>query len=153
MTRRICLIWVVVGLLLPAALKAEDPRPLPGAIKLLPGYVHEPKQGFDSIVGTIAKKGGLEINYDIGRVPKPGGLRLGGDFVDQPKQVPKDMLDWYKEQVVQGHEVHLAYGKDKLLLASFPAHGVNFAAKAATPEDLADALLIILTFPKAEAKK
>ena len=132
---------------------AQEGRPAPGAIKLLPGYVHEPKQGFDSIVGTISKKGGLEINYDIGRVAKPGGLALGGDFSDRPKLTPKETLQWYKEQVVQGQEVHLAYGKDNLLQVSYPAHGVNFSAKVTKPEDLADALLIILSFPKVEAKK
>ena len=34
------------------ATAADDP---PGAIKLLPGYTHERKQGFDSIPGVITK--------------------------------------------------------------------------------------------------
>ena len=67
---------------------AEDaPKPPPFGIKLLPGYPHEPKQGFDSVVGVISKKDGLTIMYEIGRVAKPGGLALGGDFADRTKQL------------------------------------------------------------------
>lgn len=125
--------------------KADDNRL--GGMKLLPGYKHQPLQGIDSIVGRIAKEDGLQIMYDIGAVLKPGALRTGGSFSDHPKLTPKDQVRWYKEQTVHGQPVHLAYKKDGYLLVSFPQKGANFSVKVSSDEELAEALLMILTYP------
>jgi hypothetical protein len=144
-----------VWLLLPVGvvnLAAQDAaRPPPGNIKLLPGYVHEPKQGFDSIVGLIEKKGGLTIMYEIGRVAKPGALALGGDFSDRAKNLKEIQRQWYKEQTIAGQAVHIAMAKDGGLYVSFPESGVNFSVMIKTAEDVADALLMILSY-QAEKK-
>jgi hypothetical protein len=66
-----------------------------GGMRLLEGYEHQPLQGFDSIVGKISKKGGLEISYEIGSVPKLGAPQFGGQFSDRPKLTPKDQVRWY----------------------------------------------------------
>jgi hypothetical protein len=118
-----------------------------GGMRLLPGYKHQPLQGFDSIVGKIAKEGGLQINYDIGALPKPGGLVLGGSFSDRPKLTPKGNLRWYREQVINGQPVHLAYRKDNILLVSYPKNGVNLSVRIRSAEEMAEALLMILTYP------
>ncbi|HEX8735054.1 MAG TPA: hypothetical protein VF721_07025 [Pyrinomonadaceae bacterium] len=47
-------------------LPKPTPVPPPGNIKLLADYIHERKQGIDSAIGEISKKGGLVIRYDIG---------------------------------------------------------------------------------------
>ncbi len=127
-----------------------DEKP-PGAINLLPDYTHERKQGFDSIPGVISKgkKGGLQIYYDIGSIPKPGAPRFGGQFSDRAKAVPAAQRLWYKEQIVNGQPVHLAWTKQKRLLASYPKSGINFSVNVKTMEELADALLIILSYPEA----
>ena len=127
--------------------------PPPGAMRLLPGYVHEPLQGIDSIVGRIRKPGGLTIQYEIGRVPKPGGLRIGGDFSDAAVGMPEKDRRWYREQTVQGEPVHIAYSKADLLVVSFPASGLNLTATAKSSEEVADVLLMALTYPKQAAAK
>lgn len=108
-------IQVVVGSMLLSAMTvgptmAADAR-IDG-MRLLPGFTHQPLQGFDSIGGKIGNKDGLQINYDIGGIPKPGGLRLGCQFSDRPKLTPKKLVRWYREQVVNQQPVHLAYRKD-----------------------------------------
>lgn len=118
-----------------------------GGIRLLDGYTHQPLQGIDSVVGRISKEGGLQITYEIGSLPRPGGLRLGGQFSDRPKQTPKDQLQWYREQTVNGEPVHLAYTKNDLLMVSYPKRGMNLSVKVTNAEEMADALLMILTIP------
>lgn len=147
MKRWLCLI---LGTLLLAATNAgstlaADARI--GGMRLLPGYLHQPLQGFDSIVGKIAKKDGLQISYEIGSIPKPGGLSLGGQFSDRPKRTPKNLLRWYREQIVNGQPVHLAYRKDNILLVSYPKKGMNLSVKISSADEMAEALLMILTYP------
>ena len=147
-------IYITLGVLLlsataSSALSAADARI--GGMRLLPGYAHTPLQGFDSIVGKVAKEGGLQISYDIGAIPKPGGLRFGGMFSDRPKNTPKDQVHWYHEQVVNGQPVHLAHRKDNYLIVSYPNKGVNFSVELKTAADMAEALLMILTYPDTAA--
>ena len=127
-----------------------------GGIRLLPGYKHEALQGFDSIVGRIVKQDGLTISYEIGGIPI-GNLRLGGSFTDRPKLTPKANLKWYREQTVNGQPVHIAYLKDNTLLVSYPKtipnKGINFHAKVKSTEEMADVLLMLLTFPGAPIGK
>jgi len=118
-----------------------------GGMRLLEGYEHEVQQGIDSVVGRISKKGGLQINYEIGAVSKPGEPRFGGQFSDRPQLTPKEQLRWYREQLINGQPVHLAYRKDNVLLVSFPQKGTNFRVAVESPETMADALLMILTYP------
>jgi hypothetical protein len=124
-----------------------------GGMLLLPGYQHVPLQGFDSVVGQVAKKGELLINYEIGGIVKPGAPRFGGSFTDRPKLAPKESVNWYREQTVAGQSVHLAHRKDGILLVSFPEKGINFSVKAKTSSEMADALLMILTYPNAASKE
>ena len=118
-----------------------------GGMQLLPGYKHQPLQGFDSTVGEVKKEEGLRIIYEIGRLTKPGAPRIGGSFSDRPKQTPKDKIRWYLEQVVGGQPIHVAYLKDNTLLASFPKKGTNFSVTVRNTGEMAEALLMILTYP------
>jgi len=138
---------VVASLLLLSMLSqqaaAADP---PFKMALLPDYKHEPLQGFDSIVGKIAAPKGLTINYEIGRVTKPGEIALGGSFSDQAKAVPAAGRQWYREQALPGKPVHLVLTNENMLLVSFPESGANFNTSVKTPADMADALLMILSY-------
>ena len=122
-----------------------------GGIQLLPGYKHQKLQGIDSIVGKIVKQGGLTIFYEIGGIPK-GGLRFGGSFTDRPQRTPKSQRRWYKEQLIHGEPVHIAYLKDNRLLVSYPkslpGKGINFSTKVGSADEMAEALLMLLTFPQ-----
>ncbi len=118
----------------------------PGRLQLLPGYQHVRLQGIDSIVGEIVKPDGLRISYEQGMLPKPGQPEVGGMFRDGAKHMPKAKRLWYREQTVQGQRVHLAMRNDEWLIVSFPQAGMNFSAKIESPEQLVDALLMILTY-------
>ena len=135
----------LVGVMATSPASAADARL--GGMRLLVGYKHQPLQGFDSIVGRIEKEGGLRISYEIGHVPKPGAPRFGGSFSDRPKLTPKDRVRWYREQVVNGQAVHIAYRKDNLLLVSYPTKGMNLSVTVGTADEMAEALLMILTYP------
>jgi hypothetical protein len=107
----------------------------PGRIKLLPGYQHKRLQGIDTRVGRIWKDGGLDIKYDIGF--------LAGDYAD-----PKNMKEytWFKQQSIGGHLVHCALDKSNTLVVSFPDSSANFMAAVKSQGDVADMLLMILTY-------
>lgn len=134
---------------------AQEKDSLIGDTKLLPGYKHEKLQGIDSIVGKIINPKGLSIFYEIGAIPK-GQFRFGGSFTDRPKTTQKSQLRWYKEQKVLGQPVHIAYLKNGMLLVSYPesipGKGINFSTKIQSPTDMADALIMLLTFPKPKPK-
>lgn len=125
----------------------------PGGVQLLSGYTHESLQGIDSRPGKITKKGGLEIMYDIGRIPQPGGFALGGDYSDWTRQTQEKDRRWYREQTINNQPVHLVYSKDKRLVVSFPKGGINFSCEARTEADLVDALLITLSYAGTPTKK
>lgn len=113
---------------------AQQPAP-PGGIKLLPGYQHKKLQGIDTRVGRIWKEGGLAIDYDIGR--------LAGNAAKSQDQAS---LRWSKEQVVDGRAVQFAFTKDRKLFVTFPQSFANFSASVRSEEDLADMLLMVLTY-------
>jgi hypothetical protein len=136
------------GLVLPVVVMAADDEapPPPGNIALLEGYAHEPLQGFDSIVGRIAKEGGLSISYEIGRVRQPGQLAIGGDFVDQALAVPAEARAWHAAQTIDSQPVHVTLDKQGMLYVTFPESGANFSVEAKKPAQVAEALLMLLSY-------
>jgi hypothetical protein len=139
-----------------AADKGKPPEAKPktdarvGGMQLLSGYKHKKLQGIDSIVGKIEKPGGLSIMYEIGVVSPPGAPRFGGGFSDRPKRTPPKSRHWYKEQVVNGVPMHLAYTKNGYLLVSFQQSrkGINFTVKVKNSDEMVEALLMIMTYPQ-----
>lgn len=67
-------------------------------------------------------------------------------YIDTTKLVKKEFLNWYKKQTIGNHPIHIAYLKDQLLIVSFPTKGANFRVKITSPDEMAEALLMILTF-------
>lgn len=118
-----------------------------GGLRMLPGYEHHPTQGIDSETGKILKKGGLVLHYEIGRITPPGTPRIGGDFENRASLSPQSQTKWSRDHEIAGQPISLALTKEDLLLASFPATGTNFYVRIESDEDLADALLMILTYP------
>ena len=128
-----------------AATPAADDRL--GGMRLLPGYVHEPRRGRDSVVGRIAKPDGLALHYEIGRLPDPGRPRTGGEFTDNAERVAEADRRWYREQVVGGQPMHLVLTTADDLIATFPERGMSISGRVKNAEELADALLMIMTYP------
>ncbi len=122
---------------LPCALADDPASPAPGNIKLLTGYVHEKLQGVDTLVGKISKPDGLTIQYDI-------GYFAGNHAAAQEKE--KEKILWSKDQLIAGHPVKIVLTKDRTLYITFPDSTANFFAKIRSDEDLADMMLMILTY-------
>lgn len=129
---------------------ADEAKPLPGNLKPLKDYKHEPLQGIDSIVGKVVRKDGFTIQYEIGRIPKPGGFALGGDYSNYVARLRPEQVEWTKEQATPGGMVHLALTKEGTLMVSLPAVGANLSAQPKTPEDTVE---VILTALSMSAKK
>ena len=148
-------VFAILGLLCVPHADADEPASKPsradppGGIKLLPGYEHKSLPGIDTTNGKIWKKDGVTIEYVNGK--------LAGNQVEEVKkaitQTKKDSIRWYKEQTVGGQPVQLLLTKDRTLYATVPEAktGVmggpaNFKASPKSDEDLADVLLMVLTF-------
>jgi VWFA-related protein len=138
--------------------------PPPGGVALLSGYHHCTLQGIDSWVGTIARKDGFRIDYDIGE--------MAGNYTDS-HCVSCDWTKnevWRKKQIVNGHEATVVFTEGdtetrvkqtindqvvctpgetihkKQLIVSFPDSHANFYATIQTKDQMADMLLMIATF-------
>ena len=121
--------------LLVAALGASGSEEPPGSMKLLPGYTARRLQGIDTRVGIVRREDGLTISYDIGK--------LAGN---QAKGLKDEQVLWRKEQTMNGRLVQAALAKDRTLYVTFPEDMANFYGKVATDEDVADFLLMVLTY-------
>ena len=132
-----------------------------GGIRLLDGYKVKKGWAVDAATWTIFREGGLSIEFEAGMNE--------GLWADAKE---KDKYLWYREHVVNGHKVMLALIKPGLktvwepdnprspelgniLLVTFPIgiqteHTANFQAEIINEQELADALLMILTFDPAK---
>ena len=110
--------------------------PPPGNIELFDGYTHIRKEGIDSRIGEISQPNGITIHYDIGQM---AGLFAGSC------RATNDCL-WYKAQKINGREVWISLTKTGLLAATFPKEYANFWADTKSQEDVADFLVMILTY-------
>jgi hypothetical protein len=117
------------------------PQAPPGNIELLDGYTHTRGRGIDSRVGAISKPEGMTIRYDIGD--------MAGQYTSKCSRA-KDICLWYKSQKVGGREVYLALTKEGEIIATFPQESANFFAQTKSPENVADFLLMILTYKVGE---
>ena len=117
----------------PTPTPSEQP---PGDIELLYGYTHTRRKGIDSRVGDISKPEGMTVRYDIGDMAgvNPGICAYLRDCL------------WYKKQIINGREVWLGLSKEGQIFATFPKENANFYAQTKTPEDIADFLIMVLTY-------
>ena len=151
--RKSALIILVLFLVTPA--RAFD-QPY-GGIKLLDGYKFKRSSTIDTINGIIYRDGGLSIEFESG---------ISEGYAVEPKN--KNRYIWYREQIVNGHKVMLALTKSNVrtvwkpehprsskpsnvLMVTFPGRfgvndAANFYAEVLNEEEIADMLLMVLTF-------
>jgi hypothetical protein len=129
-----------------------------GGLELLEGYSVKRGSAVDASTWTIEKRGGLAILFESGTSE--------GSWAD-PKE--RGTYSWYREQKVNGYIARFALVKGGLktrwepkdsrglppgniLLVSFllegerSSHTANFSAKVANSREIADALLMVMTF-------
>ena len=167
------LLFVVAISVLPSLANAQTisrtpiQAPPPGNIQLLPGFVHQRRQGIDSRVGVIYKEGGLSIGYDIGRMAGVYASQyfpehfeqirkqtnLNPEAIEREIQFLQDKVEWRQRQKVGRDELLVVFLKDSTLIASFVNSTANFTAKARSGNEIADFLLTVLTYQPNVGKK
>ena len=138
-----CLLAVLLLCSVPVA--AQTNLAAPATMVLLPGYQHAPvPTPRDSRNGRIWKDQGLSISYQAGGL---AGNRVNGN----------PNLLWSKEMTVRGNRVQIGMTRDRMLIVvlSSPtpppevpgsALPANFYATVNTEEDIADMLLMVMTY-------
>ncbi len=129
-----------------------------GGIQLLDGYSVNRTRAVDAAAWTIEGKNGFEIQFEAG--PNEGSWAERRD---------QNEYSWYREQMIHGYDVRFAVVKaglktqwepnesrglapGNILLVTFllegseSDHTANFSAKVADQRELADALLMVVTF-------
>jgi hypothetical protein len=137
---------------------ASDKKKKYGGIKLLPGYQIQQSSAVDASAWSIHQGvSGMTIDFESGWSE--------GAWAKPEK---KENYSWYREQTVNGYSAVLALVKPgvktvfepkdsrgrtgNILLVTFtldpshPNYTANFRAKVLNQEELADALLMVLTF-------
>lgn len=154
-TIRLLNIIACVVLLHGSAIRADE-QPY-GNIKLLDGYKYKRDHTFDTINGLIYKEGGLSIAFESG---------INEGYAVEPKE-QNDYI-WFRQQEINGHKVFLALTESgvgtkwepekprgpnprRILMITFPGKfgtmdAANFHAEVMGEKDIADALLMVLTF-------
>jgi len=154
MTKAIATTAIAVLLLLSTALADDPPY---GGVKLLEGYRYKRSRSVDTINGLIYKEGGLSIEFESG---------ISEGYAVDPKEL-KNYI-WYREQEINGHKVFLALtqsgvgtrwepekprrsGSRHILIVTFPGKfgpmdAANFHAEVLNDTEIADMLLMVLTF-------
>jgi len=128
-----------------------------GNVKLLDGYKYKRSHTFDTINGLIYKDGGLRIEFESG---------INEGYAVDPKE-QKNYI-WFRQQEINGHKVFLALtvsgvstkwepeiprspNPRRILMITFPGRigpmdAANFYAEVLNEREIADALLMVLTF-------
>ncbi len=122
------------------------PAPSELHISLLQRYSDHRLPGIDSTVGEISKSdtGGLKIEYDIGEMAGVETECKGCGWTDGEV--------WRKKVIVDGEPVTVVYTSKKMLIVSFPKLTANFHGTVNSPEDMADMLLMTMTYKKSFSK-
>lgn len=154
MTRTTTTTAICILLLFTTALADEPPY---GGLKLLDGYRYKRSRTTDTINGMIFKDGGLTIEFESG---------ISEGYAVDPGQKAK--YAWYREQVINGHKVFLALAEGsaatkwkperprsaslgRVLMLTFPGKfgpndAANFYAEVLDEKEIAETLLMVLTF-------
>lgn len=115
-------------------------------IRLLPGFKNVQQQGFDSLPGKLVHDDGREVFYEIGLYYPPGEPRTGGAFENAALKAAASDGTKLKVQTIGGQTFYVAQSTDGLTISTvWKRQGINFGTRAATPADVADVLLMVLS--------
>jgi hypothetical protein len=124
-------------------LPKPTPVPPPGNIQLLPNYSHIRREAIHTSVGDFTKPNGMTIRYLIGFNAESGFDRIC---------YPQSNCLWSKKQIVNGRKVWIGLSKKGEIVATFTEkfYPANFYAEIKSSEDIADFLIMVLTYKAQE---
>jgi hypothetical protein len=162
--KRIQILVAGIALVLFLTPRPSSSKDAVDAIEVLDGYSIKKESAVDAITWTIQKSGGLSIHFEAG-------------FSEGLWADPKDSqsYSWMRIQRVNGYKVIFALVRPGLktrwepkndlrlppgniLLVTFilddehSFHTANFSAKIGSDQDLADVLLMVMTFNPSKGK-
>ncbi len=154
MMRLMCLAACGILFVVPTSFANDPPY---GKVQLLDGYQYKRGRTIDAINGVIYKNGGLHIEFESG---------VSQGFAADPAR--KTEYIWFRQQQINGHKVFIALtqpgsgtkwrpeqprnGKlNRILLVTFPGtfsptDAANFRAEVLDEIEIAEMLLMVLTF-------
>jgi hypothetical protein len=106
----------------------------PGSIQLLPGYKVSTRMGIESLGGEIFSRD-MRIYFDV-------GVNTG----NWTSAAPDNSILWQRKQMLHRHHVVCVYTIQKELIVTFPYLTANFRAKVNSKQDMADMLLMVLSY-------
>jgi hypothetical protein len=155
-TSRIRVVTVISLIVLLGSLVAAADEPY-GNLKLLDGFKYKRSNTFDTINGLIYSSSGFSIEFESG---------TGLGFAADPKK--RTQYAVFREHTVNGNKIYLAITlpgvgtnwepknkrsreSGRIVLITFPGnmsplHAANFSAEVKSDSELADMLLMVLTF-------
>lgn len=147
---------IQLGLFLMTQVVNADDPPY-GGIKLLDGYKYEKSKTIDTINARIFNNEGFTIEFESG---------ISEGYAADPKK--RAQYIWFREQDIKGRKVYLAMTTigigtnwkpsrwrspktGRIMLITFPGRfgpldAANFFAEVTSDQELADMLLMVLTF-------
>ena len=138
-----CVIALTLLCLLLARAPAQERNETSGKhftilpIQLLPGYKVEGRPGgIDTASARFFKDDGFSFQFS-----------LGVHLENRANSIGNDQIEWREKQTINGRHLTCVYTKSGELVASFGDLPVtNFSAKIHTQQELAEMLLMVLTF-------
>jgi len=105
-------------------------------VRLLPGYRVQNYPTLDTVGAKIYKKGGLEIEYSSGSLME-----------EEASAITPDKILWKTKQIINGYPLTCVYTRSSDFVATFNDKSpTNFHAHIKSNQDLAEMLLIVLTY-------
>jgi hypothetical protein len=105
-------------------------------VQLLPGYKLQIVPGVEGSGGTIWKRGGPTIGFNLPQC-------CFGNIADS---IESTSVLWRQEQIINGQKVICVFTKSHELVITFPKSLSNFQANVRNQQELAEILLMVLTY-------
>ena len=135
--RRVATTLLLSALVLstPFCVGQESAKPHASGINLLPGYQLQVDRGFDSPSGKISNENGFKIEVEF-----------CCHFGNAAESIEERQIAWKQKQDLKGQSVTFVLTKSHDIVVSFPEYGTNFLAHIRNESEMADMLLMVVTF-------
>ena len=129
------LVLLIFVPLCPSCMGQQSANARPSGINLLYGYQIKVTPGIDSSTGTIWNEKGFKIEVEF-----------CCQFGNAAESIEERQTVWKQKQDLKGQTVTFVFTKSHDLVVSFPKYVTNFRAHIRNESEIADMLLMVVTF-------